>query len=169
MKKQILILLIGISSLYASPALYSSNHIVQTAAIPHVQSDKIAVEVSAGELFDKLTILQIKSTHITQPDKLKNIHAELVVIQQTIQSCIPTSAELDQLVEELRNINGRLWIIEDEIRAKEAAQDFDEEFIALARAVYFTNDKRGDVKRQINTLLGSRLMEEKQYTTYEKK
>lgn len=169
MKKQLLALVTIISPICANPLVYTASPIVQAGSIPRVQQTSLTVEVSVGELFDKLTILQIKAEHITSPDKLANIHNERILIEKTIETHIPTSPALDRLVARLKQINEQLWEIEDAIRAKEAAQEFDQEFIDLARSVYFTNDKRGVIKGEINKLLGSRLIEEKQYTHYEKK
>lgn len=169
MKKQFLALITIIAPLCANPLVYTTSPIIQTGSIPRIQQTSLTVEVSIGELFDKLTILQIKAERITSPDKLANIHTERTLIEKTIGAHIPTSPALDRLVAQLKYINEQLWEIEDSIRAKEAAQEFDQEFIDLARSVYFTNDKRGVIKGEINRLLGSRLMEEKQYTHYEKK
>lgn len=168
MKKQFLLLLSIIAPIGTNHVVCTNGHII-TATIPHTQEEKLTVEVSAGELFDKLTILQIKMAHITHRSKLSNIENELRAIEVTIQAQIPISPTLTLLMAELKSINQKLWDIEDKIRAKEAAQEFDQEFIDLARSVYFTNDRRGVIKRKINELVGSRLMEEKQYTHYEQK
>lgn len=164
MKKNIFFALSCMLPLYAAQKAYLP-HTTHTAVIP--KSSKLMAEVSAGELLDKLTILQIKSERINDAQKLDHIQTELRAIADTIRTSITDSPELDYLIAELKSINEKLWDIEDAIRAKEARQEFDEEFITLARAVYFTNDQRGDIKRQINYLLGSHLMEEKQYTHYE--
>lgn len=126
----------------------------------------ITVEVSAGELIDKITILEIKQQRITDAAKLQNIHQELGVLTESRAESIPGSPELDTLVADLRSVNEALWDIEDEIRECERNQQFDDKFVHLARAVYVTNDRRSDLKRAINDLLGSRLVEEKSYSDY---
>ena len=126
----------------------------------------LQVEVSAGELVDKITILEIKAERIADPDKLANVHRELRRLTAARSEAIESSAELDDLSAELRRINERLWEIEDDIRDCERKSDFDERFIELARAVYRTNDRRAAAKRRINELLGSELVEEKDYADY---
>jgi hypothetical protein len=126
----------------------------------------IEVEVSVGEFLDKLTILEIKADRISNTEKLVNINKELKKLRET-WSCSPFSnISIDDELDELRDINMQLWEIEDEIREKEAAQVFDDRFIQLARSVYFTNDKRADMKRILNNKLGSTLLEEKSYSDY---
>lgn len=129
-------------------------------------SSPIRVEVSAGELIDKITILQIKAARFTTAEKLQNVRRELEHLLSVRQSALPSSAELDRLVEELRGINESLWRIEDDIRLCERDGDFGPRFIELARAVYRTNDRRSEVKRAINALAGSRMVEEKGYAAY---
>lgn len=124
------------------------------------------VEVSAGELIDKITILEIKTERIADPDKVANVQRELRSLTTARHEALPSSPELDALTAELRRINERLWEIEDDIRDCERKRDFGERFIELARAVYRTNDRRAAAKRQINELLGSRLVEEKDYAAY---
>jgi hypothetical protein len=126
----------------------------------------IQVEVAPGELIDKITILQIKSEQITDEEKLRNVRAELAVLIACRDRGIPLSAQLEELTRQLKQANERLWQIEDEIRDCERRQDFGPQFVELARSVYKTNDHRSAVKRQINQLLGSRLIEEKSYTPY---
>ena len=126
----------------------------------------LQVEVSAGELVDKITILEIKAERIADPDKLANVHRELRSLTATRREALPRSQELDDLTAELRRINERLWEIEDNIRDCERKSDFGERFIELARAVYRTNDRRAAAKRRINELLGSELVEEKDYADY---
>lgn len=121
--------------------------------------DNILVPVSPGELIDKMTILRIKSERITDPAKLSNVRHELEVLGAVARDLPPTPIQS----EELYQINLTLWQIEDDIRACEARQDFGPEFIRLARAVYQTNDRRAEVKKQINLLLGSQIVEEKSY------
>lgn len=127
----------------------------------------IVAEISVGELVDKITILLIKKERISNPAKLKNIEKELQTLLETF-SKLPSSSELTDLMLKLQVVNTKLWDIEDEIRFKELESKFDAEFISLARSVYITNDERCRIKRAINELLGSRLMEEKSYTEYVK-
>ena len=126
----------------------------------------LQVEVSAGELIDKITILEIKAERIADPEKLTNVHRELRSLTATREKALDTSPELDEFTAELRRINERLWQIEDDIRDCERNGDFGERFIDLARAVYRTNDRRAAAKRRINELLGSELVEEKDYADY---
>ena len=126
----------------------------------------LQVEVSPGELIDKITILEIKAERIADPDKLANIHRELRSLTATRKEALDTSPELDEFTAELRRINEQLWEIEDDIRDCERNGDFGERFIELARAVYRTNDRRAAAKRKINELLGSELVEEKDYADY---
>ena len=127
----------------------------------------ILTPTSPGELIDKLTILRIKSEQISDEAKLSNIRHEQDVLAKVAQDSIPDSSELRSLWDELYAINSKLWVIEDDIRACEANKDFGPTFIELARAVYFTNDLRAVVKKKINLLLGSDLVEEKSYHSTE--
>ena len=126
----------------------------------------LEVEVSAGELVDKITILEIKAERIADPDRLANVHRELRSLTAARREAIESSAELDELTAELRRVNERLWEIEDDIRDCERKRKFGERFIELARAVYRTNDRRAAAKHRINELLGSELVEEKDYAEY---
>ena len=126
----------------------------------------LKVEISAGELIDKITILEIKRANIIEPVKRGNIEHEFALLSHVLTADLPASPALDAYKSELKKINQTLWGIEDEIRDHERRQDFGASFIALARAVYHTNDRRSAVKRQINDLLGSSLIEEKSYTPY---
>lgn len=126
----------------------------------------IDVEVSLGEFLDKITILEIKAERISDPAKLGNINKELSKLRETWSSSPYSKASIDNELDKLRDINKQLWDIEDEIRDKEAQQEFDDRFIELARSVYFTNDKRSEIKRVLNTKLGSTLLEEKSYSDY---
>lgn len=124
--------------------------------------DDILVPTSPGELIDKLTILQLKTERIADVSKLANVRREKEMLEQ-VAAAVPVSPELTALWDRMYQINAALWLIEDDIRDCEKAQDFGPAFIALARAVYVTNDQRADVKKQINRLLGSALIEEKSY------
>lgn len=126
----------------------------------------ITVEVPIGELIDKITILQIKEKRIHEPIKLANIRKELSALLKTYDHYVIESKDLQELTHHLRKTNETLWDIEDAIRDKELYKKFDEEFIALARSVYYTNDERCRIKRAINELCGSRLIEEKSYRDY---
>lgn len=127
---------------------------------------QVLIDVSLGELIDKLTILQIKAEHISDEVKLININKELMILSNSLQKLALSDEELKRDTDELKIINESLWDIEDDIREKEAKKEFDEEFIALARAVYVTNDKRAAVKKRINLQFGSDLVEEKSYQCY---
>ena len=126
----------------------------------------IKIDVSVGEIMDKLTILEIKAEKIDDDAKLANIHKERDSLLPVIDKPAYQTDEIKQLVAELKEINLKLWNIEDEIRLKEADKAFDADFIELARSVYFTNDKRAAVKKQINLATGSELTEEKSYEDY---
>ena len=124
------------------------------------------VPVSVGEVVDKLTILEIKAARITDPGKLQNITAELESLRQLVSGGVFDKQEVRALTDALRAVNGELWDIEDNIRAEEAGGRFGDRFIELARAVYVTNDRRADLKKQINLATGSDLVEEKSYEDY---
>jgi hypothetical protein len=124
-----------------------------------------AVAVSWGELIDKITILEIKEQRLTSPQAVANVRAELAALNGVFAALSPP-ASLTPLKQALKAINETLWDIEDHIRAKEAAKSFDPQFIELARSVYINNDERARIKREINGLLKSSLVEEKQYTSY---
>ena len=126
----------------------------------------LLIPVSAGELLDKLTILLIKKERIADKTKLKNIILELSQLQTVYKQRIKQSVELDTLISELRLVNETLWDIEDKIRSCERDGNFGTPFIELARSVYRTNDRRAELKYQINGLLGSELVEEKSYEAY---
>jgi hypothetical protein len=126
----------------------------------------VMIPVSWGELFDKLTILEIKRVRIEDPDKLDNIKKELAALSKISRDAKSPGPGLDGIIVELRSINEQLWDIEDDIRACERTQDFSAHFVELARSVYRTNDRRAQLKRQINQLLGSELVEEKSYQAY---
>ncbi len=129
-------------------------------------SSHIQVPVSPGELLDKLTILEIKSERISDSKKLENIRREQRLLSELRHQSIPSSDRLQALTAELKTVNEALWEIEDAIRVCEREQRFDADFIRLARDVYLTNDRRAEIKREINGLLGSGLQEEKSYAPY---
>ena len=127
---------------------------------------KPIVQVSWGELIDKMTILEIKEQRLKSTNAVANVRRELATLASVVHDILLQRPDLASVKTQLRSINEALWDIEDEIRAKEAAKSFDEQFVELARSVYVNNDKRGNLKRQINALLDSELVEEKQYTLY---
>lgn len=127
----------------------------------------IKVELAYGELLDKMTILQIKSERITDESKLSNVNKELNLLNALWKSDEKSSVDIASEFTALKEINEKIWDIEDGIRDKERVKEFDQEFIELARSVYFSNDKRAEIKRAINMKLGSELIEEKSYADYE--
>ncbi len=122
------------------------------------------IEVSNGEIADKLTIIEIKLKHIKDEAKLKNLRNEYAVLDKAVSEIIKKDHELYIA---LLDINQKLWNIEDDIRDLERDKDFGDAFVKIARAVYFTNDKRSEIKRDINKLTGSNLVEEKSYQKYD--
>ena len=126
----------------------------------------ILVPISPGELLDKITILRIKSQRMTDASKLHNVRTELTQLENTWRGSGSAIAAVAAEEAALQRVNEALWDIEDQIRDKELAQRFDAGFIELARAVYVTNDERAAIKKRINTLLGSRIVEEKSYQPY---
>ena len=127
---------------------------------------EISAPVSFGELLDKIAILQIKSERIRDEAKLANIRHELTALETTWMAHPAAGHDIVRLRAELKAVNERLWVIEDDIRLKEKAQAFDDEFVRLARSVYFENDERARVKKAINLALGSAYVEEKSYQDY---
>lgn len=124
------------------------------------------VEVSWGELIDKITILEIKEQRLKSPEAVSNVRRELAALTRVARSLQSHPVEFEELKRKLKSINEFLWEVEDQICAKEAARSFDQQFIELARSVYLKNDARAQIKREINTLLKSELVEEKQYINY---
>jgi hypothetical protein len=127
---------------------------------------EISVPVSPGELIDKLTILEIKSERMSDAKKVANVKLELKLLSDTWAQSEYAKIDISKEWSELKRINAELWDIEDKIRDEERHQRFGEEFIRLARAVYFINDDRAAVKRKINDKLGSKIVEEKSYADY---
>jgi hypothetical protein len=124
------------------------------------------LKTSPGEFLDKLTILEIKAERIAEPAKLANVRRELDLLRATWEASPLARRDVAALVGSLREVNRALWEIEDRLRAHEAEQRFDREFVELARSVYRTNDRRAAIKRELNLALGSDLIEEKSYTPY---
>jgi len=127
---------------------------------------EISVPVSFGELLDKISILQIKAERISDPAKLANIRTELSALEKTWMGHPAGVKDIARLRAELKDINEQLWDIEDNVRLKDKANAFDDEFIALARSVYQKNDQRARIKKDINLALGSVYVEEKSYKDY---
>ncbi len=127
---------------------------------------QLLAPISVGELIDKITILKIKQSKATNTEKLKNIEHELEQLTSTWNQAKAPGLDISDLFNQLTEVNQTLWDIEDDIRAKEAAQIFDDEFIQLARSVYIQNDLRAELKKQINLHSGSTLVEEKLYQEY---
>ena len=129
-------------------------------------SASISVEVSPGELIDKITILEIKLECMDDEDKLKNVKLEWETLTRARDAAIEAPPALEKLTAALNRSTERLWEIEDDIRQCERDKDFGDKFVELARAIYINNDQRARLKREINELLGSRLIEEKSYAAY---
>ena len=126
------------------------------------------IEVSNGEILDKITILVIKSKKITDPTKLKNINNELDELKPFLDVVnYESNSMVNSLVKELELVNEKLWNVEDKLRDKERSKQFDDEFIKLARDVYFTNDERAKIKKHLNEVTNSKLVEEKSYQKYD--
>ena len=128
--------------------------------------NKILVEVSVGELLDKLSILEIKKDRIKDPDKLNFIKEEYVILKNQFEKNIKIDEKLKNLFETLKDINNKLWDIENEKRLCEKNSDFGEIFIKTSRDIHFLNDKRGNIKLEINNYSGSKIKEIKEYTNY---
>ena len=130
------------------------------------KSKKINSEISAGELLDKISILEIKLDKINDKDDLLEIKKEYKILKKTKDTNISSFEEINHLFNKIKKINLELWNIEDKIRICEKNKDFGSEFIELARGVYFSNDKRSKIKAEINKILGSNIKEVKQYADY---
>ena len=128
--------------------------------------NKIIVEVSIGELLDKISILEIKQEKIKDPEKLKFISNEYLILKEQLENNIKSDDKLEDLYKSLKEINSKLWVIEDEKRQCEKDKDFDERFIKLSRDVHFLNDDRAKIKLEINNHTGSTIKEIKEYTNY---
>ena len=128
--------------------------------------NKILVEVSVGELLDKISILEIKSEKIKDPAKLNFINDEYKILQDQLNTNIKNYSEIESLYNSLKEINSKLWVIEDDKRLCEKNSDFGEKFIKLSRDVHFLNDERAKLKLEINNKTGSKIKEIKQYTKY---
>jgi predicted nucleic acid-binding Zn-ribbon protein len=126
------------------------------------------IQISWGELIDKITILEIKERRLRSKESVANVRNELATLRNIVGDTLTKRQDLAALKEQLKSVNETLWEVEDKIRAKEAAKSFDREFVELARSIYMNNDQRGEFKRQINVLLKSKLGEQKQYTFYSK-
>ena len=130
------------------------------------KSKKILVEISAGELLDKISILEIKLDKISDKNSLEQLRKEYNILKETQNSSIEFTDKIKELFESIKETNLSLWKIEDKIRVCEKNKDYGKNFIELARGVYFTNDKRSKIKSEINKILGSNIKEMKQYVKY---
>ena len=128
--------------------------------------NKILVEVSIGELLDKISILEIKQEKIKDPEKLKFISDEHSVLKDQLDQNVKSNNDIKSLFQSLKEINAKLWVIEDDKRQCEKEKDFTEKFIKLSRDVHFLNDDRAKIKLEINNLTGSKIKEIKEYTSY---
>ena len=128
--------------------------------------NKILVEVSVGELLDKISILEIKQEKIKDSEKLKFINEEHSILKDQLNNNVKSDQKLDELFESLKQINAKLWVIEDDKRQCEKEKDFTEAFIKLSRDVHFLNDDRAKIKLEINNHTGSKIKEIKEYTSY---
>jgi len=128
--------------------------------------NKILVEVSVGELLDKISILEIKQEKIKDPEKLKFINAEHGILKDQLDNNVKSDEKLNTLFQSLKNVNAKLWVIEDDKRLCEKNSDFTENFIKLSRDVHFLNDDRAKIKLKMNNHTGSKIKEIKEYTSY---
>ena len=128
--------------------------------------NKIIVEVSVGELLDKISILEIKQDKIKDPEKLSFINNEHSILKNQFEKNVKSDEKLEKLFQELKDINAKLWVIEDDKRDCEKNKDFGEKFIKLSRDVHFLNDDRAKIKLEINNHTGSAIKEIKEYTSY---
>ena len=128
--------------------------------------NKILVEVSVGELLDKISILEIKQEKIKDPEKLKFINDEHSILKSQLEQNVKTDEKLEKLFQSLKEINSKLWVIEDDKRLCEKEKNFREKFIKLSRDVHFLNDDRAKIKLEMNNHTGSKIKEIKEYTSY---
>ncbi|MDB9936173.1 DUF6165 family protein [Candidatus Pelagibacter sp.] len=128
--------------------------------------NKILVEVSVGELLDKISILEIKQEKIKDPEKLKFVNTEHSILEDQLNNNVKSDEKIEKLFQSLKDINAKLWVIEDDKRQCEKEKDFTEKFIKLSRDVHFLNDDRAKIKQEINNLTGSKIKEIKEYTSY---
>ena len=128
--------------------------------------NKILVEVSVGELLDKISILEIKQEKIKDPEKLKFINEEHLILKDQLNNNVKSDQKLNELFESLKQINAKLWVIEDDKRQCEKEKNFTDTFIKLSRDVHFLNDDRAKIKLEINNHTGSKIKEIKEYTSY---
>ena len=128
--------------------------------------NKILVEVSVGELLDKISILEIKQEKIKDPEKLKFVNTEHSILEDQLNYNVKSDEKIEKLFQSLKDINAKLWVIEDDKRQCEKEKDFTEKFIKLSRDVHFLNDDRAKIKLEINNHTGSKIKEIKEYTNY---
>lgn len=141
-----------------------TGSIASLSSIRNVPS--VEIHVSPGEVIDKITILEIKADLIKDSGKRINVRQELSTLKECRDETIPRSVALERLTADLKMVNKKLWMIEDEIREHERDKNFDDRFVTLARSVYKNNDRRASLKSDINALLGARIVEEKSYEDY---
>lgn len=141
-----------------------TGSIASLSSIRNVPS--VEIHVSPGEVIDKITILEIKADLIKDSGKRINVRQELSTLKECRDETIPRSVALERLTADLKMVNKKLWMIEDEIREHERDKNFDDRFVTLARSVYKNNDRRASLKSEINALLGARIVEEKSYEDY---
>ena len=164
MKRSISLYVCAVTALLC-PWIVFTNPATAIAQAQPMNAATVVAEVSVGELVDKITILEIKTERIKDLKKLANVRLELASLLQTYKT-LPQGPKLERLKADLRNVNEKLWDIEDDLRAKISKSELDQEFIRLALAVPYTNHDRFVAKDAINQLCGSRIREEKQYTQY---
>ena len=128
--------------------------------------NKILVEVSVGELLDKISILEIKKEKISDASFLENINTEYSILKEQLEKNIQNDKKINELFQSLKEVNAKLWVIEDDKRTCEKNSDFNEKFIKLSRDVHFLNDDRAKIKLEINNITGSKIKEIKEYTSY---
>jgi hypothetical protein len=131
-----------------------------------IMQEPILAPVSAGELVDKITILRIKFARLVDAAKRQHVSRELGLLEAIAERSLAERSQIETLVTDLKDVNARLWEVEDDIRGCEACGDFGQSFVELARSVYRLNDMRAEIKRQINERVGSRIVEAKQYRPY---
>jgi hypothetical protein len=129
-------------------------------------TQSIEIPIATGELIDKITILEIKVERVTDAAKTANVRTELALLRERRDAVLPPDQKLDELARRLKAVNERIWDLEDAIRDCERRGDFGTAFVTAARAIYRTNDERASVKREINVVTGSNLIEEKSYAAY---
>lgn len=145
---------------------YNKLWLLNMLVCVYITGKQIKVPISIGDLIDKITILQVKLEKIDDPSKKENVSYELDLLMKIFKKKVPQSPHLQELSSALKEVNNKLWDIENGTRSKAAKKEFDYEFIELAQNVYINNNHRHELKREINMITGSRIIEEKQYAAY---